>query len=325
MNIRKLLVLAALLMLPIGAQAQTNDYADIGFTDFPEDELVAYYDLRNRSTYVQVTNRGSFENPDQSGTVCIHVQIFQQDRGCSELNFNDELTLNDTHIYDLDNLVRNNGTQVPASLLDDSYGYVVINAEECDNPGSDDGEADAALIGNARIVDNAGYEYRYNLVGESDEQLTTGGGDDNGHIEVHFNTIDGAGWADVVGFVYDEAGGPDETTVRNVSSGITFSIFQFDQNEEPLSCDQKTFACGGTMNYGINEDYPNSRDGSLLCPGGGLAPGQTHGFVSLEDAVVNDGDTTLVEEFEFVCLVGINNGNGTGSMDECFYRENGPM
>ena len=94
-----------------------------------------------------------------------------------------------------------------------------------------------------------------------------------------------------------------------------------DENEERLSCDQKNFACGAgkTMNYGINEDYQNSRGGPLLCEGAGLLPDQTHGYIYLENATYI---TTIPDgrEGEFVCMVGINNGNGTGSMDQCQFE-----
>ncbi len=78
------------------------------------------------------------------------------------------------------------------------------------------------------------------------------------------------------------------------------------------------------MNYGINEDYPASRGNNLLCEGAGLSPGQTNGYISLENASalspLDNRPDPEDDSFEFVCLVGLNNGDGTGSMDECRFR-----
>ncbi|NIP30138.1 MAG: hypothetical protein GTO02_08325 [Candidatus Dadabacteria bacterium] len=328
MSYLKYLLLVVLIAFPLSASAQAPapDVLDAGQTDLSADELTGYYDLRDRSSYVQVTNIAS-------GTLCIHVQVFQNDRGCSEIDFEDELTANDTVVYDLDNIVKNNGNPVPANLNDDSYGYVAVSAFQCGtNPPNDDGLADDSLIGNVRILDDAGYEYRYNMIGEADGEdgpqnpaiIHRGGGPlPVGNPVIRFNTVDGSNQADIVGYVYQvnrdlagNSGGFDDR-VRNISQGATFSVFQVDENEERLSCDVKNFACGGVMNYGINDDFGASRGNNLLCEGGGLIPGQTHGYISLENASVNDGDTNDNEELEFVCLVGLNNGNGTGSMDEC--------
>ena len=104
-------------------------------------QLSAYYDLRNRESYIQITNISSTSQT-------IHVQIFQHDRNCSELDFFDELTPNDTVIYDMNNIVKNNGSTVPINLQDDSYGYVVITTYE----GDPDDHDQHSLIGNWNSV-----------------------------------------------------------------------------------------------------------------------------------------------------------------------------
>lgn len=263
-------------------------------SDIDPPQLSAPYDLRNRSTYIQVTNT-------TTNNVTIHVQIFQNDRGCDELNFDDTLTGNDTVIYDLSNIIRNDGTPVPVNLLDDSNGYVVVTDR--------DSEAVSTLIGNFRIIDDTGYEYRTNMAGvgpapDFSFEIT--------NYIANFNTIDGALWADVIGYAYDNS---DTSTVTNLDLGVDFSIFVFDLQEEPLSCDTRNFACGSVMNYGINEDYFASRGDALLCPGGGLAD-PNGGFISFENGffvpipnVEFDGDEI------FIGLIGINNADGTGSMD----------
>lgn len=304
----------------------------------PDEEVFAYYDLRNRKTYIQVTNVET-QDPEALPTVCLHIQIFQQDQNCDELDFEDELTPNDTVIYDMDNLVRNDGSPVPVNLNDDSYGYVAISAYECGD--RDEDGLDNPLLGNFRIIDDSGYEYRMNLITDrndgdlteevpNEEDLDTAF---RANIVIPFNTVDGATHADLVAFVMNDntnlSGsneGPTSDLVYNEETGVTFDVFQIDENEERLSCDRKTIGCGPTidMNYGINEDYPNSKGGPLLCEGAGLLPGQRHGYISLENATMlsplDAVSPPLDSIFEFVCLVGLNNGNGTGSMDPCQYK-----
>ncbi|NIP32071.1 MAG: hypothetical protein GTO02_21915 [Candidatus Dadabacteria bacterium] len=260
-------------------------------------QLSAYYDLRDRESYIQVTNIDDVN-------VTIHVQIFQHDRGCDELNFNDTLTPNDTIVYNLDDIIRNNGSDVPVSLADNSYGYVVVTTT-VNAPTT----LDPALIGNLRIIDDEGYEYRTNMISLDVDQ-----GVQSDRFFANFNTVDSANQADVVGYAYH---GKTSTSVRNIDNGFSFDIFVFDLDEDPLSCDRRNFACGNVMNYGINEDYPASRGTDLLCPGGGLANPQG-GFVQFINGTNLDGTPPESEadgEDVFVGLIGINNNDGTGSID----------
>ncbi len=168
-----------------------------------------------------------------------------------------------------------------------------------------------------------------NLVsGDRDEggtkNLISGPSDVSANIKIPFNTVDGASHADVVGFVVNDRRsltcetGDFNTTVCSDPAGVTFSVFQVDEDEERLSCDQVNFACGTgkAMHYGINDDYPASRGNNLLCEGAGLIPNQNHGYISLENASYIT-DIPEGRFSEFICLVGLNNNNGTGSMDSC--------
>ncbi|NIP31768.1 MAG: hypothetical protein GTO02_19860, partial [Candidatus Dadabacteria bacterium] len=325
----KYLVLAFLITIPVNVFA--GDFpaiqSNVTFltTDRPDEEAYAYYDLRNRKSYIQVTHVDDVRNP-----LCIHVQIFQQDRSCDELNFEDELTPNDTVVYDLDNIIKNDGSEAPINLADDSYGFVAISSFVC---GDRDSDGNNDLIGNFRIIDDSGYEYRMNLIMDKRsktilppivptifEPIDTV----TAHVVIPFNTVDGANQADIVGFVVDndrlgngQEGKDDDYNVYNEEAGITFDVFQFDENEEPLSCDKVTFACAPdkAMHYGINDDYPASRGDNLLCEGGGLKPGQTNGYISLENPTFLSPlelVDRIEDDFEFICLVGLNNGNGTG-------------
>ncbi|NIP32065.1 MAG: hypothetical protein GTO02_21885 [Candidatus Dadabacteria bacterium] len=318
----KYLFLATIIFIPFNTFAQplTQNQVLITTTDKTDEEVHAYYDLRDRKSYIQVTLA------DKDVNICIHVQIFQQDKGCSELDFEDELTPNDTVIYDMDNIIRNNGTQVPINLDDDSYGFVAISSYTCNDRSDDNGQ----LLGNFRIIDNSGYEYRMNLITNNGNRNMLLPSNDNPppastklirNIIIPFNTVDGANHADIIAFMTDDDRNPGRNDeMFNRDAGITFSVFQVDENEEKLSCDQVTFACGEgrVMNYGINDDYPASRGDNLLCKGASLLPGQKHGYISLENPTYVD--PINIGRHNFICLVGLNNENGTGSMDECRYQ-----
>lgn len=326
------LILTLIFFIPgIVLAGGVNTGLDILSSDTRDNEVYAYYDLRERNSYIQVTNISDFLNP-----LCIHVQIFQQDQGCSELDFNDELTPNDTVVYDLDNLIRNNGSEVPVNLDDNSYGFVAISSYDCNDI---QGDTDEPLIGNFRIVDDSGYEYRMNLVSGEREQEVPGQigarflvRDQTtafANVIIPFDTVDGATHADLVAFVVNDnrllscvdGADNDLDLVCNDPAGATFSVFQIDENEERLSCDQVNFACGPgkVMNYGLNEDYPNSKGGPILCNGAGLNSGQTNGYFSLEN-VSYVSEIPPGRASEFVCIIGLNNGNGTGSMDSCQFK-----
>ncbi|NIP31107.1 MAG: hypothetical protein GTO02_15305, partial [Candidatus Dadabacteria bacterium] len=189
MRIVKSLIFSLIFVIPFNTFA--SNITRVPSTDrLADGQITSYYDLRDRKTYIQVTNTGFGED----GPVTIHVQIFQHDRNCDELNFFDELTLNDTVVYDLDNIIKNDGTAAPINLQDDSYGYIVISTLDptsTDNPPSTD---DENLIGNFRIVDIKGYEYRSNMVGAT---LGFNVSTDQDNLIANFNTVDGAMYADV--------------------------------------------------------------------------------------------------------------------------------
>jgi len=104
-------------------------------------------------------------------------------------------------------------------------------------------------------------------------------------------------------------------------------------NEVPFSCRNVIFACtdqnnplldalfeavsddGGSgsvasFEYGINEAIPSAKGAPLLCPNNVI----NEGFVRLDD-IEHEGNN----EYAFVLYVGLNNGNGRGSMDSLWY------
>ncbi len=271
---------------------QLNAYYDLG--NGGSDGSPAARDTGYRKSYVQITN--TYDAP-----VTIHVQIFQHDRDCSELDFFDELTVSDTVVYDMGNIVKNNGSKVSASLGEDSYGYVVVTPLD----------PQASIIGNFRIIDSSGYEYRTNM---QNTGAATGNFAPGISYIINYNGANGARQADIVGFGYSIDG---TGTVKNLSDNVVFDTYLFDLDEEPLSCDRVGFACGGVMNYGISEDYPSSRGEDLLCRGGGSS-NPDGGVVSLENGVYTGNSS---ERVVFSGYAGINNGDGTGSMDSWILKK----
>lgn len=278
------------------------------------DVVVAYFDLRQRNTFVQVTNISS------TASVTVHVQTFADTFNCEDRDFTDTLTPNETHVYDIRNLVTANGSQINFSIPDGSHGFVVISA------GDGAGSIFRSLIGNFRIVDDSGYEYRTNMAARG----FAGAG--NRAVRVaRFTDNWGANLWDIVGV--DIEGGPgfllDGTRDYNVNLTSPMELSIFDDEENPTSCSEVIMGCdefpeqspddpneftAEFINQGINDVFPNSRGGRVLCSG----DFNTDGFIRLTLA---DFDNL---QGQLVGYVGLNDGAGRGSMDR-FRITNAPI
>ena len=95
----------------LGIDLSYADHVKIPETDTGAGSLYSYFDLRERETYIQVTNTANLDfigddddeiSPDDvSSDITVHVQIFNVDDNCNDNNFFDTLTPNDTHIYNI--------------------------------------------------------------------------------------------------------------------------------------------------------------------------------------------------------------------------------
>ncbi len=298
--------------------------------------LVYFFDLRERETFIQFTY---FDGQGSGLPADAHVQIFNVGNLCNENNFFDTYTINDTHVYNMRDIQTNNGNPSGVDLPDDAYGIVVISSAAADGTSN----IGADPVGNFRIIDNNGYEYRTNA-------QTAFTFIDNDPISselfysVNYNTQGGVSLSDIVGitlFVVEAGEGvsPDfEFTALPVQG--TFSPFDvdiYDLNEVPFSCRDIIFSCvdqnnplleevlevAGTANvaafeYGINDVIPHSKGGELLCPGNVITDGvvvlnpelypETSEFNDLLNQINGQGPL-------FYGYAGLNNGNGRGSMD----------
>jgi len=286
-------------------------------TDEHDHVLIGFFDLRDRETYIQVTNI----DPDPGGNN-IHIQIFNVANDCNENNFFDSYTPFDTHVYNLRDITTNDGNASGVVLPDGAYGVFVAHAEL---------QPDRRIIGNLRILDDNGYEYRTNLQGEVHSE-SIDDFDAAQFITFNFNTKGGVTLSDVVGIPYDDA---NQASTQSIDVANVLEIFHsfdvniFNLNENVFSCRSVAFACvteehplyealldeidsvGGSASvanhdFGINNAIPNSKGGELLCPGNTIS----EGLVRLELKVF--GNTT---ESRAIYYIGLNNGNGRGSLD----------
>jgi len=281
-----------------------------------EDTLVYFFDLRERESFIQLTYNGSI--PIDEGDfvpgqdLTIHIQIFTVNQNCDENNFFDVYTPNDTHIYNMRDIQTNDGNPSGVVLPDDAFGFVFAVVVNSQGQLFEDVEV---LIGNMRIIDDNGYEYRTNAqAGDTFEEEV-----EDPLAFFNFNTEGGVTLSDIVGIAFTDDSSDREVVVDDEFAVINIDILNL--NETIFSCRDVTIACidednpliealleeSGTSvaraEYGINNAIPHSKGGELLCPGNTIS----EGFVRME--LLNEGDLD-----DFTLFVGLNNGNGRGSM-----------
>ena len=308
-SIFKMFLIAVLLFIPTQVFA---GHFDVSKTDSGSIQLSSFFDLRDRESFVQVTNSGSVP-------ATLHIQVFNVDDNCTENNFYDAFTPNDTHTYNLRDILTNDGNPSGVVLPANAYGMVVITSvlgvglESVSNS-----DLNQVLIGNFRILDNNGYEYRTNSAGYDTVQPN----ENNDSFTFNFNTEAGVTLSDIINITLNDVGAAEVEVVSDISTYIVFDVDIFDLNEVPFSCRNVIFACidqdnprleellenvgeasVASFEYGINNTIPHSKGGELLCPGNVISDG----FVKMQ--TIDDDESST---FGFV---GLNNGNGRGSMD----------
>ena len=290
-------------------------------TDRPGRQLHAFFDLRERESYMQVTNT------DGVNPYFVHMQIFTVNDNCTENDFFDLFTPNDTHIYNMRDIISNDGNPSGVVLPADAYGIVVFTA--LDSISSTNSGGNIFLIGNSRVVDNSGYEYRTNMTTPEQDIFPL----PVPSRVLTFNYNQENSLSDIIGLTLDDAGPANNgVTVDDLQDAVILAdVDIYDLNEVPFSCRNVVFACvdenslripeilediGGAsvvnFEYGINEAIPSSKDAPLLCPNNVIS----EGFVRMTIL-----DSELSGGGRFVLFVGLNNGNGRGTMDS-HWRQN---
>jgi len=319
-SLKYLFLLAIFLAVPAQVWATNNYHSDpfISATDASGRRAVYFWDERNsRDTFLQLSNTSS-------SSVTVHFQIFvvnADQADCLPCDFFDVYTPEDTHVYEIANIIANDGGQACNLALDGKYGAVVIS--QSSGPGN-------PLIGNGRIIDaDGGYEYRYNAHQDRFQQINFSQaiGPLTDEYIVHFNPIQGFNNVDLVGIVYDDLFGGDDIFSDSVIMAPTLSatfgvggnqIFQINNDEDFLSCFPVTFACAvGLMDRGINPSYPNSQgqlNNACLSSTNAPGPGPEANFLFMPFAEFTDLDAGN-DNAQFVGYIGLNNDSGLGSMD----------
>ena len=298
----------AFLLVPIVIPIKAWGGVEVVNTDNEGHQLYYFWDLRNRETFFQVTNASS--NPIQ-----VHVQVFNAaTANCDEFDFFDTYSPNGTHLYNVRKLDSNDGKLIGPPTLDNGFGFITVTLVEQ----APDTTETSFLIGNFRIIDKSGYEYRTNAANLDGNDFIPG----FHQFTFNFNDV-GSTASDVVGIVAvdsGEFGGPErENSVdARPDLSVTLTPTLYDDKENPISCPPVTFACGtansaAVFDTGINEAIPNSKDGSHICLGTA-----TRGFVALSNYHDNFVHTSKTEhhlEGHFIGFIGLNNGGGRGTMD----------
>jgi len=295
--------------------------------------LTAFFDLRERESFVQITNTDSVPQ-------LMHVQIFNVAQNCNENNFFDNYTINDTHVYNLRDILTNDTNPSGVVLPDNSYGLVIVTPVD---PVEFDFQS-GALIGNFRVLDNNGYEYRTNMSGWNDDNPFPE--PINQQLTFNYSKSSGITLSDVVGiYVISDGEGVREWRADSITRTFTvMDVDIFDLNENPLSCRDVAFACvqpdssfvdeilaydggeGGSFEgenganaasfeYGINEAVPHSKNGELLCPGNNIEDGIV--ILNIQGIALPDSSNG---SFILNVFIGLNNGNGRGSMDAVWWE-----
>ena len=291
MNLRNslLVIIFSILMLPTLSYSQV---IQIGKTMEASSQLIFWYDeddtsqVATRNTGIQLTNTSSTD------PVEVHIQIYSSTGDaadvantvrCIDGNFNDVLTANDTHVYDMDDIQLNNGeagTIAPIPSVDDTKGFVVVTPVV----GNGDNTAISFqhLIGNTYVHQSGVQSLDISAMGRDAVDLTNGqilaqgttlDGVSTGFIQIQpteivFNVTDfntgPLDFFDIVAIVFaDEYGPAGLLGYRAVPAESTWSPFLFDFDETSGSCPIATNSCFN--NWGLSAQFSAANE--LIDPG----------------------------------------------------------
>jgi len=320
-----------------GNAAITLPETDHNFTGLSS--LFYIFDLRERETFIQLTfpDTLGFAGAGADGAIA-HVQIFDVSNNCNENNFTDAYTINDTHVYNMRDIQTNDGNSSGVVLPDGAYGIVVVTMV------STVGGIPAGIatpIGNLRMIDNNGYEYRTNAQALGDIQGFDPSNNPELFYSFNFNQKGGVSLSDVFGITLFFVGSSivDSEWIAQPVQGIfsPFDIDIVDNNETIFSCRDIIFSCVDEDNplleellsiaetanvasfeYGINNAIPHSKGGELLCPGNVISEGAT--ILRPEAYPTSQAFLDIINQINgsgpfFFGYIGLNNGNGRGSID----------
>ncbi len=303
-------VLAFVIVFVVSSTAAVSQViAPTGKTQLQASQLILWYDeekvVNNRNSGFQITN-ASVDTP-----VWVHVQIFASSNAspgdpttaviCSETNFNDFYTPNDTHFYDMNSLFTNDPLNtIFIGDFSNTKGFVVVTP--IDAPGTRNAISHQHMFGDTFIFDGTSYGYSINSMGRDAVSFSTGSVVPNGTV------LDGVsnGYVllqpEILKFVHH----PDSVAVDIVSiafrdnyegvfgyvaepADAVWTPLIFDEDENPVSCSPVVQNC--FFDIGLNEDtgQANSLLGNrLLCPGNDFNAGWVKIAVSGLEGLENE-------------------------------------
>ena len=232
---------------------------DAPSTDNADESLFGFFDLRDRETYIQITNVDSIPTNNS-----IHIKIFDVSNDCNENNFFDFYTPNDTHVYNLRDVQTNDSNPSGVVLPDGAYGIFIADISNADS-----------LIGNLRILDDNGYEYRTNLQGIENSRNIPNDGEL--FAIFNFNNRGSVSLSEVIAItLFDSREGIIVDDILNIWAAFDVDIY--DLNEVPFSCRNVIYSCVNQesslyealleesgdasiadIEYGINNSIPHSK------------------------------------------------------------------
>ncbi|MCK5390856.1 MAG: hypothetical protein KAJ31_00340 [Deltaproteobacteria bacterium] len=268
-------------------------------TDNGSFQLFYYWDLRNRDSSFQVYN-------NSTSAIRVHVQIFTANSTvapCEEVDFIDQFTSFDTHIYNLRNLTTNSGTSPGlTSLAGGTFGFAAVTL--ISDTGFDT-VTNPVLQGSFRIVDDSGYEYRAHPAGIRPIGFTTDS------YSFNFDSLGSTSFSDVIGIPLIWSAPTFGTPIAGPNIFAKFDPFIVDENEFLFSCAPTTFTCSATgLNKGINEAIRNTKDNTRI-----YNNTISKGIMRFERPTFSGGGPGLTQAEFFVGFIGLNDGGKIGSMD----------
>ncbi len=180
---------------------------------------------------MQVTNVNSVN-------AVLHIQVFDVSNNCNENNFFDVYTPNDTHQYNMRDILTNDSNPSGVVLPDGAYGFVTALAVTSVGGGINNS---ALLIGNYRVLDNNGYEYRANSIFPSPSTTALFF---NLPFTFNFNSESSVTLSDVIGFVFNRDFEQGEIFASDITeTWAAYDVNILNNNEVIFSCRNVIFAC----------------------------------------------------------------------------------
>lgn len=317
-HFKPLLILAALMTaLGLGGVASAQVTNPVGVTTDYASQLVFWFMITSEvDSLLQVTNASNTESVD------VHIQIWSNDGlgdpvtdPCRETNFVDSYTPNDTHVYDLLDISRNDGASFTLNLLGaDGNGFVEGFVTVTPVVSTSDGRAIAFnnMFGTLEINIDTDLGARVNAMGREAKSFLTGDllpdgtvldGVTGGYVLLQPNVLmfnySGTGGAfpasedemSAVSITFrDDYAGPfDGYSSRPADLQIDTLILN--DAEVPTSCQRLTSTC--VLDLGLNEVIVSLADDfgraspentNIFCPGNSLDLGWTRLSISGLDA-----------------------------------------